>query len=46
MLVGRPYLITASQKLEYKGKNAKKLAVELTDYCQEQIQQLLDEGCY
>ena len=42
--IGRPYLITAERKLEYKGKQAKKLAVDLTNYCQEEIQQLLQQG--
>ncbi len=44
VLIGRPYLITADRKLEYKGKQAKKLAVDLTNYCQEEIQQLLQQG--
>ncbi len=46
VLIGSPYLITADQKLEYKGRQAKKLAIDLTEYCQKQIQQLLQQGCY
>ncbi|MGF1541423.1 MAG: lysophospholipid acyltransferase family protein [Pleurocapsa sp.] len=45
VLIGRPYFINAEQKLEYQGKQAKQLANHLTDYCQEQIQQLLQQGC-
>ncbi len=46
LLIGCPYSISAEQKLEYKGKQGKKLAINLTDYCREQIQQLLQQGCY
>ena len=46
VLIGRPYWIGESQKQEYKGKQAKKLAIHLTEYCQEEIEQLLQEGCY
>lgn len=46
VLIGRPYLINADIKLEYKGKQAKKLVVDLTQYCQTQITELLQEGCY
>jgi 1-acyl-sn-glycerol-3-phosphate acyltransferase len=44
VLIGHPYFISPQQKLEYKGKQAKQLANYLTDYCREQIQQLLQEG--
>lgn len=46
VLIGRPYLISTKQKQEYKGKQAKKLALDLTNYCQDQITELLKEGCY
>ena len=46
VLVGRPYLINRAQKQEYKGKQAKILATDLTNYCQNQITELLKEGTY
>ncbi|MDJ0590707.1 MAG: lysophospholipid acyltransferase family protein [Pleurocapsa sp. MO_226.B13] len=46
VLIGRPYLISQAQKQEYKGKQAKILATDLTQYCQAQITQLLKEGTY
>ena len=46
VLIGRPYLINQAQKQEYKGRQAKKLALDLTNYCQNQIIELLKEGCY
>jgi 1-acyl-sn-glycerol-3-phosphate acyltransferase len=46
VLIGKPYLINALQKQEYKGKQAKQLSLDLTNYCQEQITELLREGCY
>ena len=46
VLIGKPYSIGVTQKQEYKGKQAKKLALDLTEYCQEQITQLLEQGCY
>ncbi len=46
VLIGRPYLIDRAKKQEYKGKQAKKLAIDLTQYCQSQITELLIEGCY
>ena len=45
VLIGKPYLITQAQKQEYKGRQAKKLALDLTHYCQDQITELLREGC-
>ena len=44
--IGRPYLISATQKQAYKGRQAKILATELTTYCQDRITELLQEGCY
>lgn len=46
VLIGRPYLINSTQKQEYKGRQAKDLALDLTNYCQDQIIELLKEGCY
>ena len=46
VLIGRPYLINSHQKQEYKGKQAKQLARDLTQYCQTQITDLLQVGCY
>lgn len=42
--IGRPYLINKSQKQAYKGKQAKILATDLTNYCQNQIAELLKKG--
>lgn len=44
--IGKPYFISAEQKQEYRGKQAKQLALDLTHYCQEEIAGLLREGCY
>ena len=46
VLIGRPYLINPERKQEYKGRQAKQLALELTDYCQDRITDLLGKGCY
>ena len=46
VLIGRPYLINKAQKQEYKGRSAKLLATDLTNYCQDQITELLKEGIY
>ena len=46
VLIGRPYLISTAQKREYKGRQAKRLATDLTTYCQDRITELLQEGCY
>ena len=46
VLIGRPYLINTAQKQGYKGKQAKILATDLTNYCQNQITELLQEGTY
>lgn len=45
VLIGCPYLIDTHQKQQYKGKQAKKLTIDLTQYCQNQITELLREGC-
>jgi 1-acyl-sn-glycerol-3-phosphate acyltransferase len=46
ILIGRPYLINTVRQQEYKGKQAKHLSLDLTNYCQDQITELLREGCY
>ena len=46
VLIGKPYFISTAQKREYKGRQAKKLATDLTTYCQDRITELLQEGCY
>jgi 1-acyl-sn-glycerol-3-phosphate acyltransferase len=46
LLIGRPYWIDRTKKQQYKGKQAKILTQDLTDYCQQQIQDLLDQGFY
>lgn len=44
--IGRPYLLKPQQKAQYKGKQAKILATELTEYCQQEITELLKQGTY
>jgi len=44
LLIGHPYRITLEQKQEYQGKRAKKLVIDLTNSCQQQITELLKEG--
>ncbi len=44
--IGRPYIIDTTTKQQYRGKQAKKLAIDLTQYCQQEIKTLLMEGCY
>lgn len=46
LLFGRPYLINCEKKQQYRGKEAKQLVNSLTNYCQTQIAQLLQEECY
>lgn len=46
VLIGRPYLISMAQKQEYQGRKAKLMALDLTNYCQNQITELLTKGCY
>lgn len=46
ILIGRPYHLNSDRQQQYKGKQAKILTTELTEYCQEQIQELLKQGCY
>ena len=46
LLCGRPYLITPENKANYQGRKGKKLVTNLVSYCQNEISQLLQEGCY
>jgi 1-acyl-sn-glycerol-3-phosphate acyltransferase len=41
VLVGRPVWIKPSQRQDYQGRQAKKMVLELTDYCQQEIRGLL-----
>lgn len=41
VLLGRPYWITTKCQQQYRGKNAKKIVTELTDYCRNEITGLL-----
>ncbi len=43
--IGRPYFINSTQKEEYKGRQAKELALDLTHYCQDEITRLLQQEC-
>jgi 1-acyl-sn-glycerol-3-phosphate acyltransferase len=45
VLIGHPYSITSTQRQDYQGKQAKLLATDLTNYCREQIIDLLQVGC-
>lgn len=44
LLIGRPYWVTPKIQKQYRGKQTKKGILELTDYCQEEIQTLLKTG--
>jgi hypothetical protein len=43
-LIGRLYLINTAKKQHYQGKQAKQLATDLTNYCQNEITELLREA--
>ncbi|MGB3401400.1 MAG: lysophospholipid acyltransferase family protein [Microcoleaceae cyanobacterium] len=45
VLIGQPYWITPQRQQDYHGKQAKQAVLELTDYCQTEISQLLQKGC-
>ncbi len=44
LLIGRPYWITPKRQAQYQGKQTKKGIVEITRYCQTEIEQLLQVG--
>lgn len=46
VLFGDPYWITTDDKARYSGKAGIKLANNLVTSCEEQIRDLLQEGCY
>lgn len=43
ILVGRPIWVSALQRQAYQGKQAKPMATELTNYCQTEIKQLMQQ---
>ena len=45
LLIGHPIKITLEHKQKYQGKQAKQLVINLTNSCQQQITELLKEGC-
>lgn len=45
VLVGRPFWITEQHREQYQGKQGRKAVSELTDYCHQEIQDLLNYGC-
>ena len=46
VLIGRPYWITPQQREQYQGKQAKTVVADLTNHCQNEIANLLRQGCY
>jgi len=46
LLMGRPYWITPKLQRKYRGKQTRYGLTELTHYCQQEIQTLLQVGCY
>ena len=46
VLIGRPCWITRSHREQYQGKQAKTVVADLTNYCQQEIGNLLRQGCY
>ncbi len=46
VLIGRPLWITPQQREQYQGKQAKTVVSELTHYCESEIANLLQQGCY
>jgi hypothetical protein len=45
ILIGRPYWIKPQQQQQYRGKQARELVANLTAYCQDEIANLLHQGC-
>ncbi len=43
IVVGRPYWITSTQREQYRGKQGKVVAHQLTEYCQAEISDLLHQ---
>lgn len=46
VLVGKPLQITAAQRQQYQGKQARSSVTELTEYCHQEISALVQQGCY
>lgn len=46
VLIGRPYWINSEHRQQYRGKQARKVATDLTEYCHQEIVELLSRGCY
>jgi 1-acyl-sn-glycerol-3-phosphate acyltransferase len=46
VLIGHPMWITPQQQQQYQGKQAKRVVTEVTQYCQQQITDLLDSTHY
>jgi len=44
LLIGRPYWVTPKRQVQYQGKQTKKGIIEITRYCQAEIEQLLETG--
>lgn len=45
LIIGHPQRITQTQKQSYHGKQVKQVVSDLTSSCQQQIAELLKEGC-
>lgn len=44
VLIGKPWWITAAQRQQYQGKQARSLTKKLTDHCQQEIYSLLQQS--
>ncbi len=45
ILVGRPFWITDKHREQYQGKQVRSAVTDLTNYCHQEIQDLLSYGC-
>ncbi|MEL6470087.1 MAG: lysophospholipid acyltransferase family protein [Cyanobacteria bacterium J06623_4] len=46
VIIGNPIAVTDPMRQAYYGKQASQVATELTETCQDTVQQLLQKGCY
>jgi hypothetical protein len=46
VLIGRPRWISPQMREQYQGKQAKSVVADLSDYCHQEIAELLRQGCY
>lgn len=46
LMIGRPYWVTPQRQKHYRGKQTKNGIREITTYCEQEIQTLLQTGCY